>query len=78
MVSPPYQGKPCPPKIQLYFYCTFYFKYVQVFFMIFVLSSLPLVSYNVCVIMNPRDLRQLAVGRLRHLALKGYPLIKLP
>jgi hypothetical protein len=29
MASPPLEGKPCPPKIQLYFYYTILFLFIE-------------------------------------------------
>jgi hypothetical protein len=72
MASPPFEGKPCPPKIQLYFYCTFIFISVQAFllscfywflmfqlFVTYCLTKVASLSYNVLAFTTRPGLRLL-------------------
>jgi hypothetical protein len=73
MVPPPFEGKPRPPKFQLYLYYICNPKYVQVFFMVLFLFLLTFrVSENVFVFTNPRTLSPNGAAAMR-LGLQGCP-----
>ena len=76
MASPPFEGKPCPPKIQLYFHFTFIFFSAQAFlfaciFVFFIVISNYVydfirsasLSYNIPVFTNPHRLKGRSPGR---------------
>ena len=86
MVSPPFEGKPYPPKIQLYLYFTCVYISVQVFLSTFLYYSYILFSvhhfyYITCFVHEPEKLklpinqaqRLILAGWLCHLALQGCP-----